>query len=166
VVACSAGNHAQGVALSCNKLKVDCKIIMPIITPNIKVNAVRNLGVEPILYGNNYDEAYIKALEISKHESIVLVHPYDDIDIIAGQGTIGKEITNIDTNIYAIFIPIGGGGLISGISVYIKTLFPHIKIIGVETIYSCAMKISIDGDQLVTLENINTFADGTAVKKQ
>ena len=165
VIACSAGNHAQGVALSCKILNINCKIIMPIITPNIKINAVKRLGINPILIGDNYDESYIAAKNIAKKENRLLIHPYDDIDVIAGQGTIAKELITQHANLDAIFIPIGGGGLISGISVYIKNLYPEIKIIGVETSDSCSMKTSINNNIITRLEDINTFADGTSVKQ-
>ena len=167
VVACSAGNHAQGVALSCNKLQIDSTIVMPVITPEIKVNQVKKYGGNVILYGNNYDEAQAKALEIVKQENRVLIHPYNDPYVIAGQGTIGIEIVKQikDMNIDTIFCCVGGGGLISGVGIYIKSIRPDIKIIGVEAEDSPSMTHSLQQNEIVELDNVGTFADGAAVKK-
>ena len=133
VVCSSAGNHAQGVALAAKLAKKRAVIVMPQTTPSIKIEAVKSLGAEIIIHGDNYDEAYLKAKELEKNQSLTFIHPFDDPYVIAGQGTIGVEILEqMEENIDAIFIPVGGGGLISGIATYIKETRPSIKIIGVE----------------------------------
>ena len=166
VITSSAGNHAQGVALSAQKLNCKATILMPITTPIVKVNAVRELEAEVILFGENYDESYIEALRLSKERDLAFIHPFDDPDVIAGQGTIGIEIMSqhgkTPDNIY---IAVGGGGLIAGISVYIKSLWPNIKIIGVEPQDADAMTRSLNENKLINLENVGLFADGVAVKK-
>tara|TARA_Y100001970_G_scaffold294024_1_gene445970 strand:+ start:47 stop:1588 length:1542 start_codon:yes stop_codon:yes gene_type:complete len=165
VITSSAGNHAQGVALSAQKLNCKATILMPITTPIVKVNAVRELEAEVILFGENYDESYIEALRLSKERDLAFIHPFDDPDVIAGQGTIGIEIMSqhgkTPDNIY---IAVGGGGLIAGISVYIKSLWPNIKIIGVEPQDADAMTRSLNENKLINLENVGLFADGVAVK--
>lgn len=133
VVAASAGNHAQGVALAAMRLGTKAVIVMPRTTPLIKVDAVRNLGGKVVLHGDNYDAAYAHARELEKKRRVTFVHPYDDPDVIAGQGTIAMEILKQHTGaLDAVFVPVGGGGLISGIAVYIKQVRPEVKIIGVE----------------------------------
>src|SRR3989344_1961258 len=133
VVAASAGNHAQGVALAAAKLGTKATIVMPRTTPRIKIDAVRNLGGKVLLHGDNYDAAYAHAREIATQRKLTFVHPYDDPEVIAGQGTVGLEILKQHTDaLHAVFVPVGGGGLIAGIAVYIKQLRPEIKIIGVE----------------------------------
>ena len=128
IVAASAGNHAQGVAMTCKKLKILSSIVMPSTTPSIKVNAVKKYGSKVILYGDTYDEAYQYAIKFSKKNNFNFVHPYDDIDVIAGQGTIGIEILEqLKEHPDYIFIPVGGGGLLAGISVYLKTINPKIS---------------------------------------
>ena len=133
VITASAGNHAQGVAYSARKLKLKATIVMPVTSPSIKVRAVQNLGAKVVLTGDTYDEAYKQAIKLSRKPNNAFVHPYDDDDVIAGQGTIGKEILDQFTeDIEAVFVPVGGGGLLAGIGSYIKNLKPDVKIIGVE----------------------------------
>src|SRR5450830_94305 len=133
VIAASAGNHAQGVALSAQKLGCKAIIVMPTTTPQVKINAVKSRGAEVVLFGDSYSDAYTRALELKKSEGLTFVHPYDDPDVIAGQGTIGMEILNEHPEpIEAIFCSVGGGGLIAGVAAYVKAVRPDIKIIGVE----------------------------------
>ena len=130
VITASAGNHAQGVAYSAKKLRLKASIVMPVTTPSIKVSAVKNLGAQVILVGDTYDEAYEHAIKLSKKPNYAFVHPYDDPDVIAGQGTIGKEILDqAGKDLDAVFVPVGGGGLLAGIGAYIKNLRPDVKII-------------------------------------
>jgi threonine dehydratase len=165
VIAASAGNHAQGVALSAKKMGCRAVIVMPTTTPAIKVDAVRSRGGEVVLAGDSYDEAYAHALELEKDEKLTFVHPYDDPYVIAGQGTIGMEILRQHPEpIHAVFCAIGGGGLIAGVAAYIKRLKPDIKIIGVETFDADAMKQSLAAGKRVRLTQVGLFADGTAVK--
>ncbi len=168
VICASAGNHAQGVALSAAKLGCRAVIVMPTSTPAIKVNAVQRRGGEVVLHGDSYDEAYAHALELEKSEKLTFVHPFDDPEVIAGQGTIAMEILRQHSRhngpIHAIFCAIGGGGLAAGVAAYIKRLRPEIKIIGVETFDADAMKQSIAKGQRVRLNHVGLFADGTAVK--
>ncbi|MGH8557494.1 MAG: pyridoxal-phosphate dependent enzyme, partial [Methylococcales bacterium] len=134
VIAASAGNHAQGVALSAEKLGISALIVMPNTTPEIKVNSVRSRGARIVLHGDSYDDAYQHALGLAAEKKLTFIHPYDDPDVIAGQGTIADEILRqIRTDIHAIFVPVGGGGLIAGIASYVKFVRPEIKIIGVES---------------------------------
>ncbi|HLE07916.1 MAG TPA: threonine ammonia-lyase [archaeon] len=165
VIAASAGNHAQGVALSAKKLGIKSVIVMPEHTPLNKVNATKNYGAEVILYGNNYDEAYEKAREIEKERKLIFVHPFDDSLVIAGQGTISLELLEDIPDIDAIVVPIGGGGLISGIAIAAKSIKPKIKIIGVEAEGADAMKRSFYSGSLKKLKAVSTIADGIAVKK-
>ncbi len=166
VIAASAGNHAQGVALSAQKLKCRAMIVMPTTTPLIKVNAVKARGAEVVLYGDSYSDAYIKALELEKSEGLTFVHPYDDPDVIAGQGTIAMEILNSHPEpIEAIFCCVGGGGLLAGIAAYIKAMRPEIKVIGVEAKDSEAMTESLKQGHRVVLDQVGLFADGAAVKQ-
>lgn len=166
VIAASAGNHAQGVALSAQKLKCRAMIVMPTTTPLIKVNAVKARGAEVVLYGDSYSDAYIKALELEKSEGLTFVHPYDDPDVIAGQGTIAMEILNSHPEpIEAIFCCVGGGGLLAGIAAYIKAVRPEIKVIGVEAKDSEAMTESLKQGHRVVLDQVGLFADGAAVKQ-
>ncbi|MDX1487351.1 MAG: pyridoxal-phosphate dependent enzyme, partial [Acidiferrobacterales bacterium] len=155
VVAASAGNHAQGVALAANRLKTRATIVMPRTTPQIKVEAVRRLGGKVVLYGDNYDEAYDHAVELEKSAGLTFVHPYDDPDVIAGQGTIGFEILKQHAgDLHAIFVPVGGGGLIGGIAVYVKQLRPDIRIIGVEPEDADAMARSLAAGRRLRLEHV------------
>ncbi len=166
VVAASAGNHAQGVALSAQKLGIDALIVMPITTPPIKVDAVTRLGAEVLLEGNGYDEACTKAVTIAEEKGFTFIHPYDDPDVIAGQGTIGKEIlAQHPESLDYIFVPVGGGGLISGIAAYIKAVRPEIKIIGVESDDSASLQVALAAGERLVLKQVGAFADGTAVKQ-
>ncbi|MGE5467707.1 MAG: threonine ammonia-lyase, biosynthetic [Ignavibacteria bacterium] len=168
VIAASAGNHAQGVALSAHRIGCRAVIVMPTTTPQIKIDAVRKHGghmVEVVLAGESYDEAYAAALELEKKRKLTFVHPYDDPDVIAGQGTIGLEILRQHPEpIDAVFCTIGGGGLISGVAAYIKRLRPETKIIGVEAVDADAMDQSLRAGKRIRLEQVGLFADGAAVK--
>lgn len=166
VIAASAGNHAQGVALAAKKLGCRAVIVMPTTTPLIKVNAVRSRGGEVVLFGDSYSDAYLHALELEKTEGLAFVHPYDDPDVIAGQGTIAMEILNAHPDpIHAIFCAVGGGGLLSGVAAYVKQVRPDIKVIGVETLDADAMTRSLAAGKRVILDQVGLFADGTAVKQ-
>ncbi|MBT6140977.1 MAG: threonine ammonia-lyase, biosynthetic [Nitrosomonadales bacterium] len=166
VISCSAGNHAQGVALAAQKLDCKALIVMPSTTPLIKIKAVEGRGAEVVLHGHTYHDAYNHALEIQKKESLTFIHPFDDPDVIAGQGTVAKEIlADCPDNIHAIFICVGGGGLIAGIAAYIKAVRPDIKIIGVEAQDADAMTQSLKANRRVLLENVSLFAEGAAVKQ-
>ncbi len=166
VITSSAGNHAQGVALSALKLKSQATILMPITTPLVKVNAVKNLKAKVILFGDNYDETYKEAIRISQERNLCFIHPFDDPDVIAGQGTIAIELEQqIKDKPYAIYIAVGGGGLISGISLYIKKIWPDVKIIGVEPEDADAMSKSLEASKIIELSSVGQFADGVAVKK-
>ncbi len=168
VIAASAGNHAQGVALAAKKLGCRAVIVMPVTTPRIKIDAVKKHGadrVEVVLVGESYDEAYAHALGLEKKQKLTFVHPYDDPDVIAGQGTIGMEILRQHADpIDAVFCCIGGGGLISGVAAYIKRLRPQTKIIGVEAVDADAMARSLAAGRRVRLDSVGLFADGAAVK--
>jgi threonine dehydratase len=165
VVAASAGNHAQGVALAASRLGTRALIVMPRTTPRIKVDAVRALGGQVVLHGDNYDSAYAQARELAAKRKLVFVHPYDDPDVIAGQGTVGLEILKQHAGpLDAVFVPVGGGGLIAGIAVYIKQLRPDVKIIGVEPEDADAMDRSLKAGKRVTLDHVGIFADGVAVR--
>lgn len=165
VIAASAGNHAQGVALAAKKLNCSATIVMPVTTPQIKVHAVMALGATVTLHGDSYNDAYEHAMRLAKEEQATFVHPYDDPDVIAGQGTIGMEILRQHTGtIHAIFVPIGGGGLIAGIAAYVKRLYPKIKIIGVEPVDADAMYRSLQSGRRVKLAQVGLFADGVAVR--
>ncbi len=166
VVAASAGNHAQGVALSAKKLGISALIVMPKTTPPIKVEAVKSFGADIILHGNSYDDAYSHALGIAEDQGRAFIHPYDDPEVIAGQGTIAMEIVRQHPEtIHAIFIPVGGGGLIAGIAAYIKTFWPDIKIIGVEPADAASMYEALKANERVILDQVGLFADGTAVRQ-
>jgi threonine dehydratase len=169
VICASAGNHAQGVALAAGKLGTRAVIVMPATTPQIKVDAVKGLGGEVVLYGDSYTDAYDHALAIEKKEGLTFVHPFDDPDVIAGQGTIAMEILRQVQQVSggkldAVFVAIGGGGLISGVANYIKAVRPEIKVIGVQMNDSDAMLQSVKAKKRVTLTDVGLFADGTAVK--
>ena len=165
VIAASAGNHAQGVALAAQKLGVPATIVMPATTPAIKVQAVLARGAQAVLFGDTYDEAYAHAMQLVQERHLTFVHPYDDPDVIAGQGTIAMEILRQQSQpIHAIFVPVGGGGLIAGIAAYIKRLYPGIRIIGVEPVDADAMSRSLQAGSRVKLDQVGLFADGVAVK--
>jgi len=166
VICSSAGNHAQGVALAAKKLATRAVIVMPVTTPSIKVDAVRSLGGEVVLFGDTYDDAYTRSKELEHEQDLTFIHPFDDPMVIAGQGTIGKEILQqTDRKIDAVFVPIGGGGLCAGIGVYIKALMPEIRIIGVEPGNSASMQASLAAGEPVTLNHVGIFADGVAVRR-
>ncbi len=166
VIASSAGNHAQGVALAARKLGIQAKIVMPKTTPEIKVRAVQSLGAETVLHGNTYDDAYAHARILSEREALTFVPPYDDPDIIAGQGTVAVEILRQHTGpLHAVFVPVGGGGLIAGIAAYIKYLYPETRIIGVEPDDAPSMHAALKADERVILDHVGLFADGVAVRQ-
>ncbi len=166
VITSSAGNHAQGVALSAQRLNCKATILMPLTTPLVKINAVRALEAEVILYGENYDESYIEAIRLSNERNLSFIHPFDDDEVIAGQGTIGIELINQHgKSPDVIYIAVGGGGLIAGVSAYIKNLWPNTKIIGVEPEDANAMTQSLNENRIVSLDKVGLFADGVAVKK-
>jgi len=166
VIAASAGNHAQGVALAAQKLGCRATIVMPVTTPHIKIAAVEARGAKLVLHGDSYSDAYARALVLQKSSGATFVHPYDDPDVIAGQGTVGMEILQqCQGPIDAIFVAVGGGGFISGIAAYVKRVRPEIRIIGVEPVDSDAMTRSLAVGRRVTLQHVGLFADGVAVKQ-
>ncbi|MEI7762819.1 MAG: threonine ammonia-lyase, biosynthetic, partial [Comamonadaceae bacterium] len=169
VICASAGNHAQGVALSAHKLGTRAVIVMPTTTPQVKVDAVRHFGGEVVLFGDSYSDAYAHAAALEKKQGLTFVHPFDDPDVIAGQGTIAMEILRqlqgLGSNrLDAVFVAIGGGGLISGVANYIKAVRPEIKVIGVQMNDSDAFMQSVVAKKRVTLSDVGLFSDGTAVK--
>ena len=165
VICASAGNHAQGVALGARKLGTRAVIVMPVTTPQLKIDAVRGFGGEIVLHGDSYSDAYLHALELQTQQSLTFVHPFDDPDVIAGQGTIAMEILRQHQGpLDAVFVAIGGGGLISGVANYIKAVRPEIKVIGVQMNDSDAMMQSVAAHQRVNLPDVGLFSDGTAVK--
>jgi threonine dehydratase len=166
VICASAGNHAQGVALGARRRGTRAVVVMPETTPAIKVQAVRDLGGEIVLHGDDYDAAYAHALELSGREGLVFIHPFDDPEVIAGQGTIAMELLRQrPEGIDAVFVPVGGGGLIAGIAVYVKSLYPDIRIIGVEPEDAASMKASLEAGERVTLDRVGIFHDGVAVRR-
>lgn len=169
VVACSAGNHAQGVAMSAKMLGCRATIVMPLATPAIKVNAVRSHGgstVEVKLVGNNYDEAAAEARRLQEEAGMTMIHPFDDPYVIAGQGTIGQEILKacVGRPLDAIFVCCGGGGMLAGIAAYVKSVRRDVKVIGVEAADAAGMTASLKAGKVVTLPSVGLFADGAAVK--
>src|ERR1700683_1007148 len=166
-ICASAGNHAQGVALGARTRGIRAVVVMPITTPEIKVQAVADLGAEIVLHGDDYDAANDHAIGVARDRNLVFVHPFDDPDVIAGQGTIAMEILRQahGDGIEAIFVPIGGGGLIGGIAAYVKSLYPRIKIIGVEPEDAAGMFESLRAGKRVTLPRVGIFADGVAVRR-
>ena len=164
VVAASAGNHAQGVAYSAAQFGISAVIVMPESTPLTKINGVRHYGAEVILYGANYDEAYAHAIAYAKKNSLVFVHPFEDDEIIAGQGTIGLEILAENERPDAVIVPVGGGGLISGIATAIKRVDPAIEVIGVSATGAPAMRLSFEEGRPVNTTSVRTIADGIAVR--
>lgn len=166
VISCSAGNHAQGVAYSARHLKIPATIVMPLATPNIKVENVRRLGAQVVLYGDDFDSAKEECARLEKLHGLQYIPPFDDPLVIAGQGTIGVEVLRqVDlSKLKVIFCAVGGGGIAAGISAYVKRIAPHIKVIGVETFDADAMDQSLKAGKLVTLKEVGLFADGTAVK--
>src|SRR5690625_3331106 len=165
VIAASAGNHAQGVALAARKLGCRAVIVMPMTAPRLKVEAVERLGGEVVLVGDSYTEAYAHACRLQAEQHLTFVHPFDDPEVIAGQGTVGMEILRQhQRHIDAVFVPVGGGGLLGGVAAYVKALRPEIKVIGVETEDSCVMAQSVANGSRITLDDVGLFSDGTAVK--
>jgi threonine dehydratase len=165
-IAASAGNHAQGVALAARQLGTQAIIVMPTTTPQVKIDAVKARGGQVVLYGETYDEAYAHARQLEAEKGLTFIHPFDDPDVIAGQGTIGMEILRqYQQPIHAIFVAIGGGGLIAGIAAYVKRLRPEIKIIGVEPADADAMNQSLKAGKRVKLSQVGLFADGVAVRE-
>ncbi|MCT7991789.1 threonine ammonia-lyase, biosynthetic [Laspinema olomoucense] len=166
VIAASAGNHAQGVALGASRLGTQAIIVMPVTTPQVKVDAVKSRGGVVVLHGDTYDDAYAYARELEAEKGLTFIHPFDDPHVIAGQGTIGMEILRQHQKpIHAIFVAIGGGGLIAGIAAYVKRLRPEIKIIGVEPVDADAMSQSLHAGHRVRLSQVGLFADGVAVRE-
>ncbi|MFA6163738.1 MAG: threonine ammonia-lyase, biosynthetic [Methylobacter sp.] len=166
VITASAGNHAQGVALSAKKLGIKALIVMPKTTPEIKVQSVKARGAKTVLFGDSYDEAYAHAMELAAEKDMVFIHPYDDPDVIAGQGTVAMEILRQQTgNLDAIFVPVGGGGLIAGIAAYVKFVRPEIKIIGVEPDDADCLNRALKAKRRVIIKQVGLFADGVAVKQ-
>ncbi len=166
VICASAGNHAQGVALSARKLGIQATIVMPVTTPALKVEAVRHWGGQVVLRGDTFDEAYAHARELERERGLTFVHPYDDPDVIAGQGTIGMEILQQHPDrIAAVFVPIGGGGLAAGVASYIKFLRPETRVIGVEPVDAASMQAALQAGERVVLDRVGLFADGVAVRQ-
>jgi threonine dehydratase len=166
VVCASAGNHAQGVALAARRRAIPAVIVMPVTTPQIKVQAVLDLGGEVVLHGDDYDAALERALDLARERNLVFVHPFDDPDVIAGQGTIAVEILRQSGGrLDAIFVPVGGGGLLAGIAVYVKYLYPAVRVIGVEPRDAASMYESLRAGKRVTLDRVGIFADGVAVRR-
>jgi threonine dehydratase len=165
VICASAGNHAQGVAMAAHRMGVRAVIVMPVTTPQLKVDGVKTLGGEVVLHGESYSDAYLHAVELEKQQGLTFVHPFDDPDVIAGQGTIAMEILRQHQGpLDAVFVAIGGGGLISGVANYIKAVRPDVKVIGVQMNDSDAMMQSVAARKRVTLADVGLFSDGTAVK--
>jgi threonine dehydratase len=165
VICASAGNHAQGVAMAAHRMGARAVIVMPVTTPQLKVDAVKGLGGEVVLFGDSYSDAHGHAVELEKKENLTFVHPFDDPDVIAGQGTIAMEILRQHQGpLDAVFVAIGGGGLVSGVASYIKAVRPEIKVIGVQMNDSDAMLRSVGANKRVALDDVGLFADGTAVK--
>ncbi|MDA3869784.1 MAG: threonine ammonia-lyase, biosynthetic, partial [Gammaproteobacteria bacterium] len=166
VIAASAGNHAQGVALAAQRLGIKATIVMPKTTPDIKVNAVKSYGAKTILIGDAYEEDYKHAIALAEKKELDFIHPYDDVEVIAGQGTIGMEILRQHGGaIDAVFIPVGGGGLIAGVSAFIKHLRPEVRIIGVEPLDAPSMAEALRQNKRVKLDHVGIFADGVAVRQ-
>ncbi|MCY7315273.1 MAG: threonine ammonia-lyase, biosynthetic [Rubrivivax sp.] len=166
VICASAGNHAQGVALAARRLNCHAVIVMPVTTPRVKIDAVQALGGEVVLHGDSYTDAYDHALTLQAARQLSFVHPFDDPDVIAGQGTVAMEILRQHQGaIDAVFVAIGGGGLISGVAAYIKAVRPEVRVIGVQTVDSDAMLRSVAAGKRITLSDVGLFSDGTAVKQ-
>ncbi len=165
VIASSAGNHAQGVALSATKLGIKSIIVMPLSTPKIKVNSVEQLGGQVVLHGDVYDDAYQYAKQLEQQQDLIFIHPYDDIEVMSGQATIAKELLDQLSNIDKVFIPVGGGGLIAGMATYIKHYAPNIRVIGVEPKDSPTLYEALRQNERVILPDVGRFADGVAVRQ-
>src|SRR5215510_1496528 len=165
VICASAGNHAQGVALAARRLGCRAVVVMPVTTPRVKVDAVQALGGEVVLHGDSYSDAYAHALALQRKQRLSFVHPFDDPDVIAGQGTIGMEIAHQHQGpLDAVFVAVGGGGLISGVAAYLRSVRPDVRIVGVQTRDSDAMARSVRAGKRVELAEVGLFSDGTAVK--
>ncbi len=164
LITASAGNHAQGVAYAAQAFGCKATIVMPTVTPLIKVNRTKEYGAEVILWGDVYDDACAKAYELAEEQGLTFVHPFDDLDVATGQGTIAMEIVQELPTVDYIFVPVGGGGLITGVSTLAKMLNPKIKVVGVEPAEAASMKAAVEAGHVVTLPSANTIADGTAVK--
>ncbi len=166
VIAASAGNHAQGVALAAQRLGIQALIVMPRTTPGIKVEAVRHWGARVVLHGDTYDEACARACELGAERGMTFIHPYDDPDVIAGQGTVAAEILHHSADgLYALFVPVGGGGLVAGVAAYVKALYPRIKVIGVEPDDAPCLHAALKHGRRVVLDQVGIFADGVAVRQ-
>ena len=166
VICASAGNHAQGVALSASRLGIEATVVMPVTTPPIKIQAVRAFGGTVVLHGDAFDDAYEYARGLEREHGLTFVHPYDDPDVIAGQGTVGMEILHQHAEpIEAVFVPVGGGGLAAGVASYVKFLRPDIKMIGVEPVDAASMTAAIAAGERVVLDRVGLFADGVAVRQ-
>ena len=166
VICASAGNHAQGLALAASSMGIKATIVMPRTTPDIKVNSVRNHGGKAVLHGDSFDEALAHARKLEARDNLTFVHPYDDPDVIAGQGTVGMEILRQQSrDLDAIFIPVGGGGLAAGVAAYVKYVRPDVKVIAVEPEDAACLKAALDKNRRVTLAEVGLFADGVAVKQ-
>jgi threonine dehydratase len=166
VIAASAGNHAQGVALAAQKLKIQALIVMPKTTPPIKVQAVRNLGAKIVLAGDSYDEAFARSQELAQEQGLSYIHPFDDPDVIAGQGTIGMELVRQHPAVPdVVFVPVGGGGLIAGVGAYLKYVYPSVKVIGVEPMDAPSLHDALKAKRRVKLKQVGIFADGVAVRQ-
>lgn len=165
VITASAGNHAQGVALAGKHLGVKTIIVMPVVTPDIKIDAVKGFGGEVLLYGDNFDEAKAHAIKLSQQQQMTFVPPFDHPSVIAGQGTIGLELIQQYANLDRVFVPVGGGGLAAGVAILIKQLMPHIKVIGVEAQDAACLAAAFEAGEPVDLERVGLFAEGVAVKR-
>ncbi|WP_337880086.1 threonine ammonia-lyase, biosynthetic [Rheinheimera sp.] len=165
VICASAGNHAQGVAMSARKLGLKATIVMPITTPEIKVNAVKALGGKVLLHGTAFDEANRHAIALAAEQGAIYIPPFDDPDVVAGQGTVAKELLSQHNKLDAVFVPVGGGGLVAGMALYIKAVMPGVKVIGVEPDDAACLKAALEAGAPVTLDRVGLFADGVAVKR-
>ena len=165
VITASAGNHAQGVAYAANLMGIEATVIMPTATPLLKVNATKSYGAKVVLHGDAYDDAYLYALSQKAKHNLTLIHPFDDLDVIAGQGTIGLEILEACPEADVILVPVGGGGLASGIAAYVKAVNPRCKVIGVEPEGAMSMKTALSHGKVTRLDAVHTVADGVAVKE-
>ena len=165
IITSSAGNHAQGVAFSAAQMGIQSTIVMPLVTPLIKIDSTKAYGSEVVLHGNVYDEAYAKAKELAEEHNYTFVHAYNDYDVICGQGTIALEILEELDNIDEILVPVGGGGLISGVALAAKALKPNIRVIGVEPVGAASMSASLDAGKVVELSSVRTAAEGVAVRR-
>lgn len=165
LITASAGNHAQGVAFAASRCGVKAVVVMPTTTPLIKVDRTKHYGAEVVLHGDVYDEAYEKALELAEENGFTFIHPFNDLDVAAGQGTIAMEIVQELPLVDYILVPVGGGGLATGVSTLAKLMNPHIKVIGVEPAGAACMKASLDAGHVVKLPHVSTIADGTAVQQ-